>query len=428
MIGMEIAGGIWSSYLKDGAAVNIYVETTNTLPDEVVGGVLPGILPEQEYENFWNQLNQDKISTDDQLVLDNLRSKKDDNKEFKALADGYEIKSNKKLNLTRANAKALKMPKIKDIAFDGYVLMNDLSKSSADWNYNFLSNEVPNNKIDFVSVALHEIGHNLGFVSGVDSPGWLTALSEARSKEDDKARQSKLNPFAPGQFKKYEELGKENGAYALDLFRYSTDSINRGGYNDLSLNKEDKFFSLDGGSTALASFSTGVESGGEVYQASHWNLQDNPLGIMDPLIHAGQKRTILDLDKQAMDAIGWDLGSGEIDLLSLPNQAKERLAQRLGVEVAWLEANPVEAVQLLSKDRSKDINKMIEQSQVYEWGWSSGGRWWQEGLWQHFKWQEIAPTANAAAESVSVPEPSSAIGLLGLGGISLGFLRSRRKQ
>lgn len=46
MVGFEIAGGIWSSYLKDDVTLNLYVETTNLLPSGTVGGALPGLEPE----------------------------------------------------------------------------------------------------------------------------------------------------------------------------------------------------------------------------------------------------------------------------------------------------------------------------------------------------------------------------------------------
>lgn len=113
---------------------------------------------------------------------------------------------------------------------------------------------------DLVGIAEHEIGHLLGFVSGVD---------------DGSRYQTVLDWFrygAPGQ------RSLEEGAPA--------------------------FFSLDGGTTALAAFSDGVAD-----QASHWRngtLSDGAWALMNPEVGAGMTRNITGLDIAALDAIGWD--------------------------------------------------------------------------------------------------------------------------
>lgn len=437
MIGMEIAGGIWESYLTNDTTVNIHVETTDGLSDNVVGGALPGVESDLRYKDFRNVLYANQSSWDDVISTRTLKSQDD---ELKTVADGYKIEDdNKYINLTRANAKAMGIRDRHDDELDGYILINSLEDSDVDWSYDFLGEEVPDGEVDFVSVALHEIGHSLGFVSGVDSPGWLEALTDAEQgkkgkkdkdkdedddededdedyededyedeeKDDDKPRKN-------DRYKKiYKEQDKVTHPYVLDLFRYSPDS-RRWGYNDLSIG-EKKFFSLDGGLINLADFSTG--EGGDGFQASHWKLQDdNPLGIMDPLIRAGQKRNILELDTTVMDVIGWGIDSGEYDVSALLEEATE--------EVTAIE----------TQDRFEDIDEMIEESQIYRWWWSRNGRgssssfgWWQGLMKQHFLWQEVETADNASAESVSVPEPSSAVGLLGLG-IGLGWLRKSRKK
>ncbi|NJM88396.1 MAG: hypothetical protein HC847_15740 [Hydrococcus sp. RU_2_2] len=109
---------------------------------------------------------------------------------------------------------------------------------------------------------------------------------------------------------------------------------------------------------------------------------------MDPLLRLGQRRNISLLDRRTMDALGWNLQESGIGLATLELQAKQRLAARLGVTVAWLEANPTEAATRLSQDRTEDVIAMIEESEVYEIGWGSGGSgqgWWRdETLWQQF--------------------------------------------
>ncbi|NJM69372.1 MAG: PEP-CTERM sorting domain-containing protein [Scytonema sp. RU_4_4] len=358
MIGFEMAGGVWSNNLADSVTVNIYVETTDQLPKYVISGALPAIQANQSYETWRNKLKNDLTSADDNLAFKNLQS----DEQFTALSNGQTTDENEQLNMTRANAKALGMRDSNDSMLDGYILINNLSSQPVEWNYDFLNNTVPSNTVDLLSVAIHEIGHNLGFVSGVDEPGFLINVLDDDDDDGD------------------DDENEELHVTSLDIFRYSTKSASAGAI-DMSVGGN-PFFSIDSGKTVLGYFSTGENTslGGDGYQASHWKQQDNPLGIMDPLLRPGQRRDILMLDKQVMDVIGWNLHSGETDLATLYNQAKARLAQRLGKTVEWLDANPIEAASLLTQDRTLDVQTMIDQSKVYNWRGGSGSGWWQNGL------------------------------------------------
>ncbi|NJL41929.1 MAG: hypothetical protein HC899_38690 [Leptolyngbyaceae cyanobacterium SM1_4_3] len=93
------------------------------------------------------------------------------------------------------------------------------------------------------------------------------------------------------------------------------------------------FFSKNGGTTKDADFATGVDRnlGGDGYQASHWKSSGGILGIMEPDINLGARRSVTRLDQQALDVIGWDLGTGSVNLDALQAQAKQALADRLNV-------------------------------------------------------------------------------------------------
>ena len=388
MIGFEMAGEIWSDHLADDVTVNIHVETTDQLPGSAVAGALPGLRTNQSYQTWRTQLANDQTSAADQLALNHLQSGDDG---FTANINGNQIEENTKLRMTRANAKAVGMLNSNDKQLDGVILMSNLTGQSVDWNYDFLGDTIPSDRLDFLSVAIHEIGHILGFVSGVDEPGFLTA---GFGDDDDDG---------------FGDDDDDDGSYLrdqanpLDMFRYSRESQANGAI-DLSVGG-DPYFSIDGGETVLGSFATGENHhlGGDGDQASHWKRQGDALGVMDPVIQAGERRELSTLDTQSMDVIGWDLQTAGTDLATLQNQAKERLAQQLGVTVAELEASPTDLAQDLTQDRTQDVQTMVNQSKVYEWGWASGNDfWWENGLWQNFSVQDVdSSTIEAETQSAS---------------------------
>ena len=248
---------------------------------------------------------------------------------------------------------------------------------------------------------------------------------------------------------------------SLDLFRY-------GGSNqdwlDLATGSS-SYFSTDGGQTRIANFSGGGPSD---YQGSHWK-NGYGYGVMDPLLAIDQQRNVTDLDLQAFDSIGWDLRSdlrdgidpGEVgntgffsskyaSLLNpqqglnwqeLTTQAKQNLADDLGIAVENL-FDATTSVETLTSwvDEDEDgvddrVEQMLENSNVYNWCTSgcgsgsggSGGGGWQTGLWQEFRWQTL-PTETIQANTKSVPEPTSTLGLLALGTFGMASRLKRRDR
>jgi hypothetical protein len=365
MIGFEMAGRVWSSFLSDSLTVNIHVGVANDLPGMVIGGALPGIRASQSYKNVFEELESDRSSLDDVVAVDNLSSKAD----YEAWFDEFDRKNGKnsgekaktkEISLTRANAKALGLLSEGANDLDGVIVFGGLTGSNFRWNYDFTrSSSAPGGTLDFLSTAMHEIAHILGFVSGVDKPGWLNSAAPDKEGMEQYKRslQTRITYTTP-----------------LDLFRFSR--VAGTSINDLSYGSigSDKFFSINGGKTAIAQFSTGLDRtlGGDGFQASHWKNGTTNVGIMGPTLTPQEQSWISTLDLRAMDVMGWDLRSGStnlrVDLSALQSQAEQALAQRLGVSVSWLHQNAETAAQQLGRDRSADIDDMIQKSEVYGWG------------------------------------------------------------
>ena len=363
MIGFETAGRVWSSYLSDPVTVNLYVGVSSSLPTNVIGGALPGIRAAQQYRDVLIGLQKDATSADDRSALASLPTGFIYQGWFDSfnLASGQntgQIAQTATLNLTSANAKALGISSGNTSNLDGVILFGALTGANYTWSYDFTrSSSAPAGTLDFLSTAMHEIGHILGFVSGVDKPGWLN---------------SKAGGVESAQYS-VSLLDRVTYTTPLDFFRYST--VTRTGINDLSYGSvgANKFFSVDDGKTAIAQFSTGTDRtlGGDGFQASHWKNSTTRTGIMAPALSPEERSRISTADLRAFDVIGWTLTplalGGNVDLSSLQSQATTAIAQRLNVTTTWLSQNAATAAQRLGQDRSADVNLMIQNSQIYPW-------------------------------------------------------------
>ena len=156
------------------------------------------------------------------------------------------------------------------------------------------TNGIDADKFDFIGVAIHEIGHALGFRSGVDTYDANTNFA------------GNLNGFALMS--------------VWDLFRHSADAHAQNAL-DWAVGGT-PFFSIDGGATVYdtdAYLSTG-RNFGNGQQASHWrdNVPGQPqLGVMDPTVARGQQSVIDALDLAAMDAMGWNVSIDAYNYRSL---------------------------------------------------------------------------------------------------------------
>ena len=302
--GFDIATFYWSSVLTNNSTVNLNIGF-NTLGEGILGST--GSTTAVQFNSvMYNALRGSVSSSVDAAAVASLRplaattsygvnglsaqtnalnaagtgyvdtaTRIDNDGSINNVAVSANTSTLKALGLTTdANGRAIDYS-----ASDGRITFSDAFKFDFD-----PTDGIDADAFDFIGVAIHEIGHALGFRSGVDLYDAYTSPGSSTTRTG--ALETNVN------------------STTLDYFRYSADGVLDWSTQGVP------YFSIDGGANQLfgdSRFSTGVRNG-DGRQASHF--KDSAAGVpqlgnLDPTSGRGQMQEVTALDIAAFDAIGW---------------------------------------------------------------------------------------------------------------------------
>ena len=283
-LGFQQAADFWSSKFNDNIVINLEIRMA-ALDGLTLGSTSLGTVS-GSYSSFRTAVLADATSPDDSLFASNLptgssfsvyinRTSNSPNGPSSATpyVDNDGDANNTSVLLARANAKALGLIAANNSAVDARIQFN----SGFTFDYD-RTDGIASNAFDFVGIAIHEIGHAMGFFSGVD------LLDTNAGLRDDQ----------------YEDVT------SLDFTRFSAASRTAGANIDWTADNRSKYFSVDGGTTVAVdnAWSLG-RTFGDGRQASHWK-DGLGRGIMDPTFAPGELGVVTNLDLRSFDVIGFN--------------------------------------------------------------------------------------------------------------------------
>lgn len=267
----------WEAFFSDPITITVNADLAALGPGII--GSTGSVLLQASYNTIRNQLVADSALDGDDPINAFLPTASQFTAQVPA---GFSLSGN--IVGTKANLKAMGFA-----GLDGTFGASDANITfSTNFSFDFdNSNGVGFGLVDFETVAIHEIGHALGFISAVDV----------------------VDSVAP------QAISIE----VLDLFRFRNNTANdptlaldfTNFARDLSPNTlaiTDFVLPTAGGEPLENLMSTGVTTG-DGRQASHWkddSLTGTLIGVMDPTLANGVVENVSRSDVRAFDLIGYD--------------------------------------------------------------------------------------------------------------------------
>jgi len=275
---LDRAGSRWSSQLRDPVTINIAVNLQNLNDTRVIGNAASMSLV-GGYTGFRDLLVLDAANETGDDIVSHLPTV---NQASAYLPANFSLNN---LAATKANLKALGESASFSSQLDSQFGIDDgIINFNSGFAFDYdAGNGITLGSMDFETVAAHEIGHILGFVSVVDDIDYMLKNN----------------------------LTGDVTPYLLDLFRFGPNAnpATSSDFTNMSRDLRPGVTSYFDDLSMQVAFSTG-EYNGDGNQASHWkDSSGNLLGIMDPTIAFGQISPLSGHDLRALDVIGYEVAA-----------------------------------------------------------------------------------------------------------------------
>ncbi len=357
----ELAALIWEEYITDDIEVNIHLDM-NELPWGKMGTAIPNLRTNISYSQFRSALAQKQN-------IDFLTDVEKNTEGYNLIQPDGTSGVNYDVMLTRANAELLGLGFSSKSKLGGYIVVN----SRYNWSYKYAQGTVDRNKFDFTSVVIHEIGHNLGFISSIDPIGGNpnpTSLDMLRCS-DYSAAQNSIDVSVTSQ-RRYFSIDGCQTVFTLTEAQQTTSK--RGDIVYKTMNYE-----------ALFARGTDTTLGGDGMQASHWADNNPDAGIMNPLVESNTIRRITGVDLTAIDYIGYDVNyqnfyqtdvNGNYILDSNGNKIIKQLdwaSLEYEAELRAYGDNYRPEYSPGANGNNTEVGKFMDESGIYLWWFGDGG-------------------------------------------------------